>query len=135
MLFAQNTFDYTRNWGTYFGASGTDINDWFGFPTVHADSQQNVYVNGMTYKLVNNTSYYNQFITPGAQRYHLIDDNYLDAKISSAGAKLWYNYNGFSESYSETFDLIAHIDTQNNQYRLHYGRNVAISGGFEEVRS
>lgn len=129
LMFAQNTFDYTRSWGTYFGASGTDINDWFACPTIHTDSQHNVYVSGMTYKLENNAPYYNHFITAGAQGFNLIGENYLDAKISSAGSKLWYSYNGFSESFSETFDLLAHIDAQNHQYHLNYGRNITVEPG------
>lgn len=128
-IFSQNTFDYARSWGTYLGASATDVNDWFGFPTLHTDSQQNVFVNGMTYKETNDAQFYNQFITPGAQGYNTIGHNHLETKISPSGAKLWFSYTGFTETFSENFTSLAHIDAQNNQYFLNYALNTDTSNG------
>lgn len=86
---AQSTFNYTRDWGTYYGAvrnssTGVDLSateDLFG--SIHADASL---YNGT------NTLYHNQFITSGMQGFGSGNDNRLEGKFNSNGTIQYSTY-------------------------------------------
>lgn len=92
-LFSQNTFNYQRDWGTYFGATNT------GLSGIYEDNSSNIFADAITSLPSPNignppTSYYNQFITLGGQTFtgNIQDTNNFSGKLSSSGNLLQAEY-------------------------------------------
>lgn len=130
LMFAQNTFDYTRSWGTYLGPLRGDFSGYYGAPNLIVDPNENIHVNGYTIPIYGlSTAYYNQFLSNGAQQFHVPGGNFIYSILSPTGSKLLFTYNGYEEPAVTYWDAIVAIDQQQNSYHVEYSYDLPISSG------
>lgn len=115
--FAQSTFPYDRQWGTYVGGAGTILSDsYFNETSFFKDSQNNYYVSGKTDVVPAYSSvYYNQFVTGGGGAFIAGNSsNFYSGKFSNDAQMLKGEYSGISGSFTKMLG----VDNVDNHYIL-----------------
>ena len=120
-VFAQSTFDYERNWGTYFGPGGTYLGQTNINNNVNIDPSNNLNLFGSV--VTNNSytaSYYAQFTNTGAAYDLSKPSNLLIASLGSTG-------NLISSQYSDptSYNL---LNSSYDQLGNRYGLQLSING-------
>lgn len=120
-LSAQTSFNYQRDWATYFGAVNT------AFTKIYEDASSDIFVDAK----INSpnpslgtvpVSYYNQFVSPGSPSYtgsYSVPDNF-SGKFTSGGSLL---YAGYSPSVTplSLAKFPVYRDRNGNRYEMQRG--------------
>lgn len=126
LFFAQNSFDYSRDWGTYNGGIGAFVAD-VGYNKFSTDSQGNLFT---TFEFYGPTSYpesyYNQFVTSGGNPVDLNSySNVYESIFSPSGNRI---FGSFRQHSNDGFSSLVHIDSQDNRYALKYSTSTNLPG-------
>lgn len=126
MFHAQNTFEYERTWGTYFGPAGGQLAGVWHNGAIFFDTQQNMYMRGHVWSEASNgNAYYNQFLLGGGEAYQSQAIPLFEATVSAQGTPIYYGYDHNGPLNSET-DILEAIDQQDNKYYIFYGAVTSI---------
>lgn len=119
-VYSQNTFNYERSWGTYFGGAHTEIN------SLYENSSTNIVADAITEYNLNQTAnippptYYNQFVVsnnnffiPGV----LKSENNFGGKFSLAGSLQTAGYTAYNSSSSKKI-IPVFRDQSENRYDI-----------------
>ncbi|WEK68870.1 MAG: T9SS type A sorting domain-containing protein [Candidatus Chryseobacterium colombiense] len=118
-LFSQSSFNYERNWGTYFGGTSTNVQN------IYENNSSYVYADGISSYPYNNTipipaSYYNQFVF-SSNNYFTIGNadskNNFREVFSTSGGLLLAEYNLYKNAYSDK-SIPAYRDQSGNRYDI-----------------
>ena len=113
LFYSQNTFEYERTWGTYFGPTGGQIASGSHRRGILFDSQKNMYIKGGIWNnLFYANSYYNQFLLGGGEAFQGSGSSYFNTRITSSGFPTLFGY-GTPES-TVGFSSLQAIDSQDN---------------------
>ena len=119
---AQNNFEYTRTWGTYFGPVGTKAWTEYPTPSILFDSQNNIYTNGFIISVNNNypNSYFDQFTIGGGQNFYQNATgstyNIYNSMFNSAGVLQKYEYYSGVDNQGGYKKILKYIDNNDNKY-------------------
>lgn len=133
-LKSQSVFDYTREWGTYFGPTCTRLtSSGINNSNIHYITKNGgIKIDGYTTKIDNYTypdSYYNQFQTGSSTYNAAYSSNDFYFKMSKTGQLLAMDYTGGavpSQPSSPYYLKILGQDNQDNEYRLIISANTNI---------
>lgn len=119
---AQNTFEYERVWGTYFGPGGGQTAGIFYPKGILFDSQEYMHFDGnLLYAGQAGAAYYNLFVMGGGLPYNPSASGYFDVRFTPFGSPDYFGYID-SGAYSR---LVA-IDHQDNRYRIYGGSSIPV---------
>lgn len=122
-LKAQSGFPYDKAWGTYIGGCGTILfeqsHDGYSF---HKDSQNNIYVNGVTYLQSGYTEpYYNQFVAGGGDAVNMAySTNQYNAQLLPGGQMVKGSYTGNYSGVGNGYENLIGIDGNDHKFFLTY---------------